>query len=181
MLITPSGSRWATMTSMTTTPDRPSIDLSDDTEWDALVIRTDYSDDAAWQLVTTGLQRPWTDEFEASSHVVDDPGWDGAEADEVLAVLPEDAPEVVFLADARTMRGEHPLLAVSTDPDMVDEDHEFPGLGFTCRFRILPTAVAEMVGNLAIANMSFEDFSSSAHGDAHKIHRGWPPVSTATT
>jgi hypothetical protein len=158
---------------MTTMPDRPPIDLSDDDEWDALVIRTDYSNDAAWQLVATGLQQPWTDDMEASCHFVDDPGWAGADADEVLAVLPEDPPEVVFLADALTMRGERPLLAVSTDPDVVDQDDPIPGLGFTRRFRILPAAVAGMVGNLAIANMDFEDFSSSAHGDAQKIHRGF--------
>ncbi|MGW1564658.1 DUF6924 domain-containing protein [Streptomyces sp. NPDC002144] len=158
---------------MTTMPDRPPIDLRDDDEWDALVIRTDYSNDAAWQLAAAGLQQPWTDDMEASCHVVDDPGWAGAEADEVLAVLPECPPRVVFLADALTMRDEHPLLAVSTSPDPADWDDPVPGGGLTRRFRILPTAVAEMVGNLAIANMDFEDFSRSAHGDAQKIHRGY--------
>ncbi|MDX3322930.1 hypothetical protein PV415_39225 [Streptomyces sp. ME03-5684b] len=135
------------------------------------MIRTDYSNDAAWQLAAAGLQQPWTDDMEASCHVVDDPGWASADAD--VAVLPEDPPEVVFLADALTMRDEYPLLAVSTDPNLVDQDDPVPGLGATRRFRILPAAVAEMVGNLAIANMDFEDFSSSAHGDAQKIHRGF--------
>ncbi|MFG2525627.1 DUF6924 domain-containing protein [Streptomyces sp. NPDC048527] len=159
---------------MTTMPNRPPVDLSDDTEWDALVIRTDFSDDPAWQHITTVLQQEsWTDESEASCHFVDDLGWAGAEADEVLAVLPEDPPEVVFLADAISMRGKHPLLAVSTDPDMEDVDDDFPGLGSTCRFRLLLPALAEMVGNLTIGNMDFEDFSRSAHGDTQKIHRGF--------
>lgn len=66
----------------------------------------------------------------------------GADADEVLAALPDHLPDlhdVVFLADADTMCDEqNSLLAVSTDPDMRDEDHEIPGLGFTNRFRGVP-------------------------------------------
>ncbi|MGW6788413.1 DUF6924 domain-containing protein [Streptomyces chartreusis] len=141
------------------------------------MIRTDYSNDDAWQRVAAGLRQPWGQGVESAWHVVEGAGWAGAEADEVLAALPDHLPDlhdVVFLADADTMSGEqNSLLAVSTDPDMRDEDHEIPGLGFTSRFRILPTAVAEMVGNLAIANMDYEDFSSSAHGDPQKIHRGF--------
>lgn len=156
---------------------RPAVDLGQVTEWDAVVIRTDYSNDGAWQKVTAGLGQPWGEGVESSWHVVEGAAWAGAGADEVLAALPDHLPDlhdVVFLADADTMYGEqNSLLAVSTDPDMRDEDHEIPGLGFTSRFRILPTAVAEMVGNLAIANMDYEDFSSSAHGDPQRIHRGF--------
>ncbi|MFD5858375.1 DUF6924 domain-containing protein [Streptomyces chartreusis] len=141
------------------------------------MIRTDYSNDGAWQKVAAGLRQPWGEGVESSWHVVEGAGWAGADADEVLTALPDHLPDlhdVVFLADADTMCGEqNSLLAVSTDPDMRDEDHEIPGLGLTSRFRILPTAVAEMVGNLAIANMDYEDFSSSAHGDPQRIHRGF--------
>ncbi|MCS0603670.1 hypothetical protein NX794_20985 [Streptomyces sp. LP11] len=163
---------------MTSPRERPAIDLSDAGEWDAVVIRTDYSDDAGWQRIAVGLRQPWGEDVsEPPCHLVDDPGWAGADADEVLAALPADPHEtlhdVVFLADGPSMRGEHPLPAVSTDPDMEDRDDEFPGPGSTCRFRISPTAVAEMVGNLAIANMDYEDFSSSAHDDAQRIHRGF--------
>jgi hypothetical protein len=44
-------------------------------EFDALVIRTDHGDEAAWQAVVADLARPWGDdgEFEASVHLVDDP------------------------------------------------------------------------------------------------------------
>ncbi|MFD0433322.1 DUF6924 domain-containing protein [Streptomyces chartreusis] len=152
---------------------RPAVDLDQVTEWDAVVIRTDYSDDGAWERVAAGLRQPWAEGVESSWHAVEGAGWAGADADEVLAALP-DLHDVVFLADADTMCDEqNSLLAVSTDPDMRDEEHEIPGLGFTSRFRILPTAVAEMVGNLAIANMDYEDFSSSAHGDPQRIHRGF--------
>ena len=153
---------------------RPAVDLGQVTEWDAVVIRTDYSDVGAWQKVAAGLRQPWGEDVESSWHVVEGAGWAGADADEVLAALPDHLHDVVFLADAHTMNcDQYSLLAVSTDPDMQDEDHEIPGLGFTSRFRILPTAVAEMVGNLALANMDYEDFSSSAHGDPQRIHRGF--------
>lgn len=161
---------------MTSSQERPAIDLSRITAWDAVLIRTDYANGDAWRQVAAGMRRPWGD-TEPSWHVVSDAGWAGAQADDVLAALPDDVQErhdVVFLADAYTMTVDHtPLLAVSTDPDLRDQDHEIPGLGFTSRFRILPTAVGEMVVNLALGNMDYEDFSSAAHGDAQKIHRGF--------
>jgi hypothetical protein len=153
---------------------RPPIDLTSDDEWTTIVIRTDYSDDAAWQFVATALQQRWPDDdFEPCCHLVDDSGWAGAEPGEVLAVLPEDPPAVVFLADAAAMRGEHPVLAVTTNPDVEDEDSDIPGLGSSRQFRLLPAATAEMVGNLALSNMDYADFSRSAHGDSEKIHRGF--------
>jgi hypothetical protein len=69
------------------------------------------------------------------------------------------------------MRGEHPVLAVTTNPFVEDDDSDIPGLGVTRHFRLLPDAVAEMVGHLAINNMDYEDFSRSAHGDPRRIHR----------
>nr|WP_107908999.1 hypothetical protein [Streptomyces chartreusis] len=47
------------------------------------------------------------------------------------------------------------------------------GAESTSRFRILFGTVKEMVGNLAIANMDYEDFSRSAHGDPQGFHRGF--------
>ncbi|GAA5017043.1 DUF6924 domain-containing protein [Streptomyces siamensis] len=43
-------------------------------EFAALVIRTDYSDCAAWQAVVRDLMRPWgvRGEFQAQVHLVDD-------------------------------------------------------------------------------------------------------------
>ena len=134
------------------------IDLSDRDGYDALVIRTDYSDDATWQLVAATLGQPWDVGDESSTHVVDDPVWAGADVEEVLTALPEESPEAVFVADATTMRDEHTLLAVSTTiPD--DEDYEAEQ-GVTRQFRLLPAAVAEMHTNLALANMVSQIFRS---------------------
>ncbi len=152
---------------------RPPIDLGDYGKFDALVIRTDYSEDAAWRLVVAMLRRP-RNGFGSSCHFLDNPAWEGAGVEEVLAALPETPPEAVFLADAATMRDEHTLLAVNTAlfDDKDDEEHGAED-GVTLLFRILPAAVAEMHANLAVANIAFYGFWQSARCDPHQIHRGF--------
>jgi hypothetical protein len=92
---------------------RPTIPPHDD--FDALVVRTDYSDERAWQEVTATLARRWGDiGFESCLCLVDDRGWAGASVDEVLAGLPTRS-GVVFLADRVTMHADHhALLAITT-------------------------------------------------------------------
>jgi hypothetical protein len=147
-------------------------------EFDAVVVRTDFSDDAAWRVVTDKLAEPWGDagdDFESSNHFVDDPAYAGATPDEILAAL-ADAPSVVFLADAATLRAPHPLLAVWTltaadFPE--DEKHYEDETQFGRDFRLVPVAVSEMHTNLALANMDFSEFSSAATEDPERIHRGF--------
>ncbi|MFE1546128.1 DUF6924 domain-containing protein [Streptomyces sp. NPDC058718] len=57
--------------------------------FDALVIRTDFSDDESWNAVVGELRRPWgpSGEFPAGVQVVDAPAWSGATVDEVLAAV----------------------------------------------------------------------------------------------
>ncbi len=59
---------------------------------DALVIRTDFSDDESWDAVVGELS--WSvgagREFPGSMRVVDAPVWSGAIADEVLAAVDKD-------------------------------------------------------------------------------------------
>jgi len=96
-------------------------------EFDALVVRTDYLDDQAWQDVAAALMEPWGDrQYEADVRFIDDPAWSGATVDEVLsAVRGDDSLAVVFLADRTTMQAKrHPLLAVTTltREECVDEE-----------------------------------------------------------
>lgn len=153
------------------TPGPRAIDLTNYDAWDALVIRTNFSDDAAWQGVAAELQRSQYD-FPFSFHLLDDPAWRGASADDVLAELPPEHPPVVFIADATAMRGDHALLAVRTTdeaPDDPDGEYEAaPG-----QFRLLPAAIAEVHVNLELANMDFDDFSWAAQDDADTIFRGF--------
>jgi hypothetical protein len=158
---------------------RPLIDCAAAGEFDAVVVRTDYSDDAAWRVVADRLAEPWgedDDDFESSNHFIDDPAYAGATADEVLAaVAGGEAPSAIFLADAETMRAPHPLLAVwtLTPADFPEEKHYAYEVSFGRDFRLVPAAVSEMHTNLALANMDFSDFSAAADVDPERIHRGF--------
>jgi hypothetical protein len=153
-------------------PPRPAVDLDGYDEFDALIVRTDYTSDEAWRQVVAALEEPHT--VDLSCHYVDDPAWAGAGYAEVLAALPEGAPQAVFLADAQAMDGEHPLLAVNTELyyDSTDDDYE-PEDGMTLRFRLLPSAIGEVQANLAIANMDFEEFDSAAAAEPDRVFRGY--------
>ncbi|MFG2793790.1 DUF6924 domain-containing protein [Streptomyces sp. NPDC048419] len=139
---------------------RPTIDRAGhDFETEALVVRTDYSDDAAWRAVVALLDQP-DGEFDVRNHLVDDRGYAGASPDDVvLSVMAADPRlEVVFLADAVSMTGDHSLLAVSTRPEDLEEGDEELG----CVFRLLPTLVNRVHVNLAIGHLDFWEFAYAA-------------------
>ena len=159
----------------------PLLATTDRGEFDALVIRTDYSDEQAWQEVQAALAVPWGDgEDESTVHLVDDRAWDGASVDDVLAALPADSPlDVVFLADRTTMQADHHgLLAVTTiTREDCEDDEEYEAVvEFGRDFRTVPAGVSEMHTNLWLANMDFEEFAASAHNDPEGVHRSfWRP------
>ena len=147
-------------------------------EWDALVIRTDYSDDEAWQAVTAALAEPWDDgAAESCVHIVDDPTWAGASADEVLdVVVADELLGVVFLADRATMLADHNgLLAVTTlTPEDFEDDVDYEEhTRFGREFRIIPREVSNLHANLNLANMDFSEFSSCAGDDPEGVFRGF--------
>ncbi|MFB7294208.1 DUF6924 domain-containing protein [Actinacidiphila glaucinigra] len=145
-------------------------------EFDALVIRTDYQDDQAWQNVVAVLMKPWGDrQYEAEVHFVNDPAWAGATVEEVLcAVRADEDVSVVFLVDQETMKDEvHALLAVTTltrDECVDDEDYE-QLTEFGREFRTVPAGVHEIYANLSIANLGFEEFAGWAHDDPEGTFR----------
>ncbi|MFB8440646.1 hypothetical protein ACFC7A_16540 [Streptomyces niveus] len=147
-------------------------------EFDALVVRTDYHDDQAWQGVAAALTEPWGDrQFEVHVHFIDDPAWAGAAVDEVLtAVCGDDNLAVVFLADRTTMQAEsHPLLAVTTltqEECAGDEDYERL-TEFGRDFRTIPAGVHDVHANLSIGNLGFEEYAAWAHDDPEGIYRSF--------
>ncbi|MEU0384375.1 DUF6924 domain-containing protein [Streptomyces chartreusis] len=145
-------------------------------EFDALVVRTDYHDDQAWQDVMAELTEPWGDrQYEARVHLVDDPAWAEATVDEVLAAVRSDENlAVVFLADRTTMQAEsHALLAVTTltrEECVDDEDHE-QLTEFGRDFRTVPAGIHDVHANLVIGNLGFEEYAAWAHDDPAGIYR----------
>ncbi|MET9378505.1 hypothetical protein ABZX98_30960 [Streptomyces sp. NPDC002992] len=142
-------------------------------EFDALVIRTDYADDSAWQAVRAAL----TEDPDLSARIVDDPAWAGAGVDEVLAAVAGDEDlSVVFLADRTTMTSAHRgLLAVTTTTrDECDDEEDYARLAeFGTRFRTIPAGVHSIHANLSIANMGFEEFAGAAQDDPEGVFRNF--------
>ncbi|MER5886192.1 hypothetical protein ABT160_20410 [Streptomyces sp. NPDC001941] len=145
-------------------------------EFDALVVRTSYGDEQAWRDITEALAQPWGDGlFEACVHLVDDPVWSGATADEVVTALSDDEElPVVFLADRASMDGDHhPLLAVTTltREECVDEEDYEQLVRFGREFRTTPAGVHDVHANLSTGNIGFEEFAESAGEDPEGIYR----------
>ncbi|MDQ0306642.1 hypothetical protein J2S46_001198 [Kitasatospora herbaricolor] len=141
----------------------------------ALVIRTDFADAAAWPAVRAELSGPWCDgDLDPQIHVVDDPAWDGAAADDVIAAVRADEElTVVFLADSTTMRDHgHPLLAVAV-PTRNDcaSDEEFEAAGGTVR--TVPAGIEAIHANLSIANLDFADVVDAARTDPAGVFRSF--------
>ncbi|MET9048296.1 hypothetical protein ABZX34_36565 [Streptomyces sp. NPDC004362] len=147
-------------------------------EFDALVVRTDYHDDAAWQDVATALMQSWGDGlYEARIHFVNDPAWADATADDVLNVVRADEKlAVVFLADRMSMQaGTRPLLAVTTlTREDCEDDEDYDELTeFGREFRTAPAGVHDIHANLSIGNMGFEEYAAWAHDDPEGIYRSF--------
>ncbi|WP_261717272.1 hypothetical protein [Streptomyces sp. FZ201] len=146
--------------------------------FDALVVRTDYSDDQAWQDVAAALTEPWADEpDEACVYFVNDPVWAGASVDDVLTAVRGDSDlAVVFLADRTTMQSDsHPLLAGTTltrEECLDDEDYEHL-TEFGREFRTTPAGVHDVYANLSIGNLGFEEYAALAHDDPEGIYRSF--------
>ncbi|WP_409468594.1 DUF6924 domain-containing protein [Streptomyces sp. HC307] len=106
--------------------------LSDRDELDPLIVRTHYGDDRAWDALQQLLLPPAQDADTDVPCFVDDPQWDGASVDDVLAAVAADEElrkhlRVVFLADRLTMEAvDQPLLVVTTTTrDECEDDEEW--------------------------------------------------------
>ncbi|MEH1127827.1 DUF6924 domain-containing protein [Micromonospora sp. CPCC 206061] len=126
----------------------------------SLVLRTDFTDDAAWVEIQTVIG---TD----GATYVSDNRFLGvtmqALVDADTAAADDDKLTYLFIADATTMSDpERPLLAV----DLYDE----PGR----TFRVPPRWYADVSANLSIANMDFNEFADAV--DESGTYRGFDGV-----
>lgn len=148
-------------------------------EFDPVVFRTDYSDEAAWREVLGALRRPWGPGGgipDIELYLVDDPAWNGVPAHDVVAAVAQECNlTVVFVADLRTITsGDHALLALTTlGAEDLDEDDYAALVEFGRQFRVLPRKVAEINSNLAVGNLQFAQYAGAAHDDAHHTFRGF--------
>lgn len=126
----------------------------------SLVIRTDFSDEAAWEHVCAAIPEP-VGEFQAYVDCVSDPDFKDLRV--------EDLPErirhgsyfsYIFMVDKVTISNpEHPVLVV----DLYAE------VGRT--FRVIPAEMWAVENNLSIANMDFAEFANAV--DEAGVFRGF--------
>lgn len=133
-----------------------------DTE-NALVLRSDFGDDAAWNEICAAIRKPvGTLRFQAYVDYLDDPIYEGIDVDRLLALIPAGYNHsFIIVADSLSMsHPEHPLLVVDL----------YEGSGQS--FRAIPGQIQSIENNLSIANVDFDEFASAVDGDG--IYRGFP-------
>ncbi|MHA4854439.1 DUF6924 domain-containing protein [Rhodococcus sp. MSC1_016] len=155
--------------------------LTDHLEGESLLIRTDFTDDAAWRDIAAAAMAPVPQggdtEFAAYLTCIDNPEYDGLTVDGLVEAIGEPPPYYAFLVDAETVtNSEMPILAVYTGPDEPERPR-----GRT--FRVIPSQMWGVENNLSIANMDFESFADSVDEDG--VFRGFPepvhPIEEVTT
>ena len=141
----------------------PAIAMKIPSSENALLIRTDFSNQDAWNKVKTTVSEP-DDPFIFNMEVVDDHANSGATAEQLMQALPKDYPHgFVAVADSVAIsQPDYPVLVV----DLVEERGR--------EFRAIAAQLASIDNNLSIANMGFEEFADSV--DETGVFRGFPEM-----
>lgn len=127
----------------------------------ALVLRTDFSDQTAWEAIGAIIRAP-VDGLLAYVEFLDDVEYRDIDKDRLLALVPKDYHHSFIIVVDRTTISQagFPLLIV----DLYD--------GSGREFRAVPSQIQSIENNLSIANMDFEEFAASV--DADGVFRGFP-------
>ncbi|GHJ40410.1 hypothetical protein Sm713_60190 [Streptomyces sp. TS71-3] len=131
---------------------------------ETLLIRTDFSDEAAWQALRTAVETPSEDDFLAYVHVVDDPDHGDLTAEQLLALAPDKRLLIVADRTALTAPG-MPLLTVLRywDEDEGEGDHG--------ELRVIAEELWSIENNISLANMDWSEFVDAAEEDG--VFRGF--------
>ena len=130
---------------------------------DTLVVRTDFSDEAAWTRIRDEIEAGARG-FRAYVSFVSDPDFDGLDIG-TLTSLGRRNPywSCLFVVDRVSLTDpEHPILLL----DLADEPER--------TFRVVPWEVSSIDANLSLANMGWSDFADNA--DVDGVFRGFPDV-----
>ena len=135
----------------------------------SLVLRTDFSDDAAWESICAAIEAPvGKDQFQADVTFLSNPAFDGLTVEALTMLVPKRPLGFMFIVDRTALtHPDHPIL-------VLDLDHEY---GRT--FRVIPSEMWAVENNLSLANMDFRDFADSVDQDG--IFRGFPPAPAGET
>jgi hypothetical protein len=144
----------------------------------ALLVRTDFTDDDAWDQVRDEATREYgPDGFRANVEPVSDPEWAGVTWAAVKAASPVDeaGPTVLFIGDSITFASpQHPILVVDLN-DKILSLAEFPEIADRTPFRCTPSALWDVENNLSIANLDWEDYADATEGGVYRGFELPPP------
>lgn len=128
---------------------------------DALVIRTVFANDEAWQSICEEIRKP-VGEFRAYVEFVNDPKFKGVTADQIRSkVVGLTDHSFLFMVDSKTFESFERTIQVV---DLSEESHD--------PFRVIPSEVWGIENNLSVSNMGFEEFAESVDEDG--VFRGFP-------
>ncbi|KOT99129.1 hypothetical protein ADK70_04865 [Streptomyces rimosus subsp. pseudoverticillatus] len=122
------------------------------------LVRTDFSDQAAWQALRTAVTTPDDDDCLADVHIVDDRAYSELTTEQVISLAP--AKSLLIVADkAALSTPEMPLLVVL----VTKKGHS--------ELRVIAAELASIENNISIANMDWEEFTEAADDDG--VFRGF--------
>jgi len=126
----------------------------------SLLLRTDFSDDAAWTALCEAVQIPSEEGFLAGLDYLSDPAYKSLTVEQLLALNPKQSGHYfIFIADTKCLESaEKPILVVDLNRE--------PGR----TLRVIPSEIWGVENNLSIANMDFHEFANSADSDG--VFRG---------
>ena len=151
----------------------PSVQLRDDvTEMDdnitkqlpetedPLVLRTDFSNQFAWEEICAEIRRP-VGMFHAYVVFIDDTAYQDMTTAQLLSIVPKDYDHsfIILVDRIAVSQPELPLLIV----DLYEE----PGR----EFRAIPSQIQGIENNLSLANMDFAEFAETVDEDG--VFRGF--------
>ncbi len=129
----------------------PLSGLSDAT----LLLRTDFSDQKAWEALLTTIGSPTEEGFMANAEVLDSRAYQDLTTEQILALVPEGHQHrLLAVADKTTMSSaEMPLLVI----DLLEEPRG--------EVRVIASEFWSIENNLRLANMDFHEFADAVDED----------------
>jgi hypothetical protein len=126
---------------------------------DTPLIRTDFSNDAAWGEVVAAVATPTDDGFVANLHIVNQPDFQGLDAQSLRGLASDTTHAAIFAADENTMTDpEHSVLCIDL-------------LGSGRSFRIVPEELWGAENSLSLGTVDFADFAAAVDDDG--VFRGF--------
>jgi uncharacterized protein DUF6924 len=127
----------------------------------ALVLRTSFSNPAAWAAIRTEIEAAGGGEFVAYVTFVDDPAYANLTKQDVLSLVRSRSNDAfVVVADEVAMSAaDHPLLIIDLGSQPGNE------------FRAIPSTVQSIENKLSTSTMDFEEFAESVDRDG--VFRGF--------